>query len=129
MNARHHSDIIKKQPLSYSLPPSGCPLIFPREKSNETCSSHILKTEIDTYFAIADGQKRTYTNDDGLIKYDTSNILNPNDVSFYNLFVNGVLQPYNVYEVTEGSLYFKTKDVPIQGVPIILQFIKIYNTF
>ncbi|WP_249872159.1 DUF4183 domain-containing protein [Oceanobacillus saliphilus] len=51
-----------------------------------------------------DGKSRIYTNEDELTEYGQCGILNPSEVSYYNLFVNGVLQPEILYDVKEGYL-------------------------
>lgn len=84
-----------------------------------------LKTEIYQYNAISDGEKKVYTNQDELTEYGNRGILNPQNVSYINLFINGLLQPPSIYEVEEGFLTLKTSDIPQKNVPIILQFISI----
>jgi len=91
--------------------------------------SRVLQVETYQYNAISDGVKAIYTNEDELTEYGDRGILDPKKVSFINLFINGVLQPKSLYEVEEGKLILKTKDVPIRGVPIILQFITIKEGF
>ena len=68
-------------------------------------------------------KKRIYTNQDELIEYGSRGILDPNDVSYFNLFINGVLQPRVNYEIEKGLLLLKTKDVPQKDVAIIISFI------
>ncbi|MFD3272693.1 DUF4183 domain-containing protein [Paenibacillus dendritiformis] len=75
------------------------------------------------YITVADGFRNAYTNGDGLAQFQSSSILNPGTVSYFNLFINGMLQPLNTYTVTEGLL--QIDGVPEQGVPITLQFIRI----
>ncbi|CAH8772213.1 DUF4183 domain-containing protein [Paenibacillus dendritiformis] len=58
-----------------------------------------------------------------MAQFQSSSILNPGTVSYFNLFINGMLQPLNTYTVTEGLL--QIDGVPEQGVPITLQFIRI----
>ncbi|MCQ6281063.1 DUF4183 domain-containing protein [Bacillus sp. EB600] len=77
------------------------------------------------YFTFSDGQKLIYTNADGLAEFGTTQILSPNEVSYINLFINGILQPQTVYLVQEGSLTLLTPTAPEAGVPITLQFILI----
>ncbi|MFU0789396.1 DUF4183 domain-containing protein [Virgibacillus proomii] len=91
--------------------------------------SEILKTDVFQYTTISDGVKTVYTNQDKVPQYSTSDILNPNDVSYINLFINGILQPAIVYNVQPGSLQLLVgqSDIPRKGVPIILQFIKILS--
>ncbi|WP_157087880.1 DUF4183 domain-containing protein [Cytobacillus horneckiae] len=43
------------------------------------------------------------------------------------IFINGVLQLPNVYDVKKGYLHINTSDMQRRNVPIILQFIAIYN--
>jgi Domain of unknown function (DUF4183) len=87
----------------------------------------ILKAETLQYVTFSDGIKRIYTNKDGSTEYGNVGILDPNSVSYMNLFINGVLQPPILYQVNKGILALTSQDVPNQGVPIILQFIKIYG--
>ncbi|MGG4498598.1 DUF4183 domain-containing protein [Brevibacillus reuszeri] len=109
------------------IPPLGCPDIFPGQPCPTCppcpCTPGLLETEIFQYTAISDGIKNTYTNTDAVVQFSTSGILDPNTVSIINLFINGILQPPNLYAVQPGVLILS--DVPIQGVPLILQFIKI----
>jgi hypothetical protein len=102
-------------------PPLGCPEVFPGYRCPEIPC--ILKTETFQYNTISDGIKKVYTNQDELTQYGNTGILNPNSVSFMNLFINGILQPTVLYQVHEGLLILS--DVPEKGVPIILQFIRI----
>ncbi|MFJ7939588.1 DUF4183 domain-containing protein [Peribacillus sp. NPDC096622] len=105
-------------------PPRGCPNIYPvRENPNPI---NILKVKTFQYTAISDGIKRVYTNQDGVLKYGSSGILNPNSVSYINLFINGILQPNINYIVEKGKLTF-SNDLPLSGSPIILQFVIIYG--
>ena len=69
--------------------------------------------------------KNTYTNADELIIYGNRGILDPNNVSYYNLFINAVIQPYVNYSVQEGLLTLNTGDLPLKGSPISLQFITV----
>ncbi|AEH48084.1 MULTISPECIES: DUF4183 domain-containing protein [Anoxybacillaceae] len=87
--------------------------------------SRVLQVDTYQYNAISDGVKTVYTNEDELKEYGNRGILDPKQVSFINLFINGVLQPETLYEVQEGRLTLKTADVPTKGAPIVLQFITI----
>ncbi|KAB7705669.1 DUF4183 domain-containing protein [Bacillus aerolatus] len=77
------------------------------------------------YFTFSDGQKLVYTNSDGLEQYGTTEILSPSEVSYINLFINGVIQPQSDYKVEEGKLTLLIDESPSQGAPITLQFITI----
>ncbi|WP_099468072.1 DUF4183 domain-containing protein [Konateibacter massiliensis] len=84
---------------------------------------NLLNADVYQYNTLSDGVKRIYTNDDELIQYGDRGILDPNDVSFFNLFINGVLQPKVNYEIQKGLLLLKTEDVPIKDSAIIISFI------
>lgn len=88
----------------------------------------ILKVDNYLYCALSDGVKLVYTNEDELEQYGNRGILDPKTVSYINLFINGVLQSPNIYEVEEGYLILKSSDVPQKNTPIILQFITIYQS-
>jgi len=75
------------------------------------------------FFATSDGLKRIFTEEDGLVQYGTQKVLNPLNISYMNLFINGVLQPKMNYEVEEGKFTLLTEDIPPEGTPIILQMI------
>jgi hypothetical protein len=106
--------------------PKGCPEIYPRKEKPVT--PKILKADTLQYITYSDGIKRIYTDQDGLTGYGNTGILNPNSVSYMNLFINAMLQPSILYQVQEGLLVLTSQDVPKQGVPIILQFIMIYES-
>lgn len=104
--------------------PPGCPSIFPRYEENPPVQ--LLKTSTSYYCAVGDGMKSIFTDQDALAEYSTSPILDPQCVSIVNLFINGMIQPHVLYDVSEGILYVKTTDIPKTGVTIVLQFIKIW---
>lgn len=108
------------------LSPPGCPDIFPGPRCQEV--PQILQVETFLYNAISDGIKHIYTNADELTQYGNNGILNPNSVSYMNLFINGILQPSVNYQVQEGLLILTTPDVPENGVSISLQFIRIIGS-
>ena len=87
----------------------------------------VLNAENHQYNTVSDGIKKEFTDDDELLLYDSHGIPDPNDVSFLNLFINGVLQPEPVYAVKPGLLILKTADTPQEGVPIILEYLIIKN--
>lgn len=109
------------------IPPLGCPDIFPVQPCPTCppcpCTPGLLQTEVFQFTAISDGIKNVYTNSDAVLPFSTSGILDPNFVSVVNLFINGILQSANLYTVQSGVLILS--DVPVQGVPLILQFIRI----
>lgn len=75
--------------------------------------------------AISDGKKKILTNDDNIEMYKGDIIPDPNEVSYFNLYVNGVLQPKISYTVQEGLLILKTEKPPLNGSPVILEYFKI----
>ncbi|MGM9926850.1 MAG: DUF4183 domain-containing protein [Bacillus sp. (in: firmicutes)] len=83
------------------------------------------KVIIFKYFAVSDGCRRVYTDEDALAVYGEQKILSPHEVSYTNLFINGVLQPNCNYSVQKGKLILKSEDIPLCKVPIVLQMIKI----
>lgn len=109
-------------PCSSLSPPPDCPAVFPGEPVPPP-APEILQVDTFQYITVADGVRNAYTNGDGLAQFQSSSILNPGTVSYFNLFINGMLQPLNTYTVTEGLL--QIDGVPEQGVPITLQFIRI----
>lgn len=90
------------------------------------CCFHLLKpldAEVYHYNAIAKEHQRIFRNEDELTEYSNRGILSPEDVSYYQLLINGVLQPKCSYRLQEGILELQTTDVPAPGVPVILVFV------
>lgn len=75
------------------------------------------------FYTFADGEKIIYTDSDGIAQYGTTKILSPDEVSYINLFINGILQPQPFYQVSTGQLILLDDQPPSQGSSIILQFI------
>lgn len=124
MKKRRKDLISENDRVNYS-PPPGCPLIFPRDhiEFSDLFQPVLIKADTCHYFTLSKGEKRHYTNRDALTKYGKQEILDPEDVSYLHLFINGVLQPSSVYKVEKGSLYLKSIDLPLKGSPIILEFV------
>ncbi len=83
----------------------------------------LLSAATYQYNALSDGVKTKYTDEDELTEYGDRGILSPAGVSYYNLFVNGVLQPDVNYAVSEGQLELLTADIPAENQPVILTFV------
>lgn len=81
------------------------------------------KVHVINFYTISDGCKHVYTNCDAIPHSKSKNIMDPYEVSYMNLFINGVLQPIENYIVEKGKLTLKTVDVPIKNAPIILQML------
>ncbi len=97
---------------------------------SKTCLEHtndLRYAETYQYNAVSDGTQRFYTNTDELKKYGARGILSPDDVSYYNLFINGELQPQINYQVSQGLLALKTENVPPKGQTVILTFVTFKN--
>lgn len=88
----------------------------------------VLQAEVYHYNTISDGIKKEFTNEDELEYYGGRGILDPAQVSFINLYVNGVLQPLVNYSAEKGHLVLLASDIPNKGVPITLEFITIKGT-
>jgi len=86
-----------------------------------------LNADVYQYNARSDGIRKIYTNDDELKEYGNRGILDPASVSYFNLFINGVLQPKVNYEIEKGHLLLKTEDVPVKGTSLILSFVTLKN--
>lgn len=90
--------------------------------------SNILRhAEIYQYNAISSGNQRVYTNADELTEYGHRGILSPDEVSYYNLFVNGVLQPKINYALAKGRLELMTTDLPLPGQAVMITFVTFKN--
>jgi hypothetical protein len=79
------------------------------------------------YSAVSDGEKKIYTNTDELKEYGDHGIPAPSEVSYFNLYINGVFQPKVNYKVKKGVLKLTTADAPVKGALIILESIIIRN--
>ena len=108
------------------------PTLFYAEKVIDSCCfkgdtivtfDRILKAETSYYIALSSGDKKEYTNQDSLPEYHGSGIPAPETVSYYNLFVNGMVQPKSNYTILKGCLTFSTIDSPPKGVFIVIEFI------
>lgn len=93
------------------------------ERTHFNSEERLLPTDVYQYIALSDGIKKLYTNRDELKEYGARGILNPNHVSFFNLFINGLLQPQVNYEIQEGLLLLTTDDVPLKGSTIFIVFV------
>lgn len=89
-------------------------------------ASAIAKVDTYQYNTLSDGVSAVYTNADELTEYGNRGILNPQSVSYINLYINGMLQPPNTYHVKTGELRLNTTDIPSANTPIVLQFITIH---
>lgn len=105
--------------LSEDLPQIGVPIILDylimKDKNNK-----LLKAEVYQFNAYSNTSK-IYTDADEITMYGNSGIPDPNNLSYENLFINGVIQPKVNYRIQEGILTLEVEDAPIEGAPITLQ--------
>lgn len=94
----------------------------------KNANGQILKAKNYLYNAFAHEQK-TYHNNNEISMYGNTGIMNPDSVSYYNLFINAVIQPSVTYTVQEGLLTLTTDDIPLASSPITLQFITISSRY
>ncbi|MGG1368326.1 DUF4183 domain-containing protein [Priestia megaterium] len=73
------------------------------------------------YVTSSDGKKLEYTNSDASPDSETNQILAPSEVSYINLFINGMIQPQSNYTVEKGKLILN--EPLAETMPIVLQFI------
>lgn len=71
----------------------------------------------------SDGVKTVYEDSDEIPAYGSQGIPDPATVSYFNLYINGVLQPKTNYQVAPGVLTLNITEPPIAGAPITLQAI------
>ena len=90
-------------------------------------NNKIVDTSDYQYNTVSNGIKKEFTNIDEIIKYGDYGIPDPNDVSFFNLYINGVLQPETNYIVETGLLTLTITEPPEKDVPIILEYLVIKN--
>jgi len=83
------------------------------------------KIDVFEFYTISDGYCRIFKEEDGINGLGNQVILDPLMVSYMNLFINGVLQPKENYDVRSGMIKLNTEDVPPKGVPVILQMFKV----
>ncbi|WP_175548460.1 DUF4183 domain-containing protein [Lutispora thermophila] len=92
-------------------------------------NGRILPVEVYCYNTISNGMKKEFNDEDELKCYGYKGIMDPEQVSLVNLYINGVLQPKVNYEVKKGLLTLLTSDIPIKGAPITLEFITIKGSY
>lgn len=98
-------------------------LIFGVKAVRNDNSKKLLNANVYQYNALSDGIRKIYTNHDELREYGARGILHPNEVSYFNLFINGLLQPRVNYEIQEGLLLLKTEDIPLKDSIISIVFV------
>ncbi len=106
------------------VPPAGATIILESVVIKDS-ENLLLKAEAYAYNAYSNG-KKIYTDQDEITMYGNGGISDPQLSSYQNLFVNGVIQPQINYSVKEGRLTLNTSEAPNPGVPITLQFVKVF---
>lgn len=84
-----------------------------------------MKVSVWQYSAVSDGEKKRYINEDELKEYGNHGIPSSCEVSYFNLYVNGVLQPEKNYFVKKGVLELTTADAPAKGSYVILESVAV----
>lgn len=97
-------------------------LTIPQIPSEEISFRIPKQVEVFEYYTISNGTSRMFSDKDGII--ENQKIMDPSMVSYMNLFINGVLQPKENYDVHCGIIKLKTEDLPPKGTPVILQMFK-----
>lgn len=101
--------------------------IFDRTQFHSECclihKNSEMRVEISQYNTIADGTKRTFLDSDEMKEYGCCGILSPTDVSYFNVFVNGLLQPQKNYILEKGRLFFTTQNIPSKGQSVTILFV------
>ena len=106
------------------IPPQGATVILESLIIKDS-GNRLLKAEAYEYIARSDGNK-IYTDNDEIVMYGNKGISDPQESSYQNLFVNGVIQPQVNYFVQKGLLTLDTVDAPIKGAPVALQFVRVF---
>ena len=100
--------------ITEDVPNTGQPIcieyVIFKAKTNQ-----ILRTENEYFFAISNGEQRIFE----------INAPDSQEVSFFNLYINGVLQPITNYKVEDHKLMIVTSDIPLTGSVIALEAIRI----
>ena len=79
---------IRKANISYTMP---FLLPFPSQPAKQLYENEPKKVLISEFYTVSDGRKKIYTDSDCIQNIGEQTIKNPSDVSFMNLFINGVL--------------------------------------
>lgn len=83
------------------------------------------KVQVLEYFMKAKNNQRVYSYSDQVEEYRKVEMPPSEEVSYMNLFINGVLQPLRNYEVKQDNLILNTMDLPLPNTTLILQMIKL----
>ncbi|HHW66545.1 MAG TPA: DUF4183 domain-containing protein [Epulopiscium sp.] len=103
-------------------PKTFCQRYFTTE-INITYRESLLRTEVYQYNTLYEEDKKEYTNEDEIPEYGNRGILDPEMVSFFNLYINGVVQPRENYDIEQGKLTLNIVDAPVENAPILIRFV------
>ena len=102
------------------------PLLMRPEVKTETYRYKIPKSvELYEFYMHAKNNQRVFSYHNQVNEYQNGKFPSPDDVSYMNLFINGVLQPAKNYEVVKDKLILKTIDLPLENTILILQMVKV----
>ncbi|MGE4277446.1 MAG: DUF4183 domain-containing protein [Lawsonibacter sp.] len=110
--------------LTRDVPPDGVPitLLF----VDMGCrNSPRVNVQTGYYVTASDGDRNSYTDEDAWKAYGCGGIPDPQDMSCWNLFVNGMLQPQDTYEIKKGCL--RLHHVPAKGETILLESMRVLD--
>ena len=98
-----------------------CPIV-----KTETYRYKIPRSvELYEFYMHAKNNQRVFSYHDQVNEYRNGKIPSPDDVSYMNLFINGVLQPAKNYQVVKDKIILKTIDLPLENTILILQMVKV----
>ncbi len=89
--------------------------------------SSSVRAKVNQYNTLSDGKSRVYTSEDALPEYGGQGLVSPEEASIHNLFVNGMMQPKNSYRLSEEALELLTEDVPKEGEPIVVSYVRLLD--
>lgn len=112
---------------SSDIPAAGRPVIitFVRFAQNH---NKPVNAATDYFVAACDGIKNVFNDSDAISDYGGSGIPSPDEVSYFNLYINGALQPKTNYTVSQGRLTLNTSDIPPAGQLLTLEPIVIKDS-
>lgn len=87
----------------------------------------MLNTVYNQLVFISDGTKRRFANCDIIPSSSTTEIPDTEKISYWNLYINGVLQPQKNYCIKKGILELLTADTPADGQKIVLEAVTVTN--
>lgn len=110
---------------SYTAPLPKPLLMYPGLRTETYRYKAPKQVELYEFYMFVKENQRIFSYHDQVNEYQNGKIPSPEDVSYMNLFINGVLQPAKNYEVVKDQLILKTVDLPLEKTILILQMVKV----